>query len=563
MKFDSVDISFLLWRSVAVALVVAVGRVLYSGYVHRSRVRALKAQGLVILPHSLLFGHMPILADYRAAYPPDANIYNLHQWLMKNFKKYLPDQDELPPVVYLDCWPASAPLALVFDPLMAAQFTYTKSLPKSKLTTDFLKPFTGGTDMVSSEGEAWKTWRSRFNPGFSQRNMTALLPDLLEEVTIFVDGLKKLAGKDGQWGPVFQLEERTTNLTLDVITRSALDMRLHEQTATTSSPLKVALMDQLSLLGKGGSVKNMLPVSRLPWHTAAINRNNKTMRDILLPLIQDKLRSDSNASHKKTTVDLAIRAVDKGDPNAGAAATPEFIDNLIANLKVFLFAGHDTTSSTICFLTKLLADHPACLAKLRAEHDAVLGPDPNIATSVLLASPHLLHALPYTLAAIKEALRLYPLAATVRAAPPGTYLTHAGSGTRYPGEGFELWVAPPVIQTHPAYWGPRAEEFVPERWMAAAEAGEGHCKEAWIPFAYGPRNCIGMELALTELKLVAVLTARTLDFEEAWGEWDALRGSKATPAYTVDGQRLYQVGTGTVHPKDGMPVHVRLRGASS
>ncbi|KAI1489959.1 cytochrome P450 4V3 [Biscogniauxia mediterranea] len=569
MAFDNVDIGSLLWRSVAVVLAVVVGRFLYGGYVSRSRVRALKAQGLPILPHSLLFGHLPILAEFRAAHPPDANMYLVQGWLARNWKKYLPDQDDLPPVVYLDTWPVSASLAVIFDPLVAAQFTYTKNLPKSDLTIDFLKPLTGGIDIVCSEGEAWKTWRSRFNPGFSQRNLTALLPDLLEEATVFADGLKKSAGRNGQWGPVFPLEERTTNLTLDIITRSALDMRLNEQTATTSSPLKVALMDQLRLLGTRTSVKNWLPTGYLSWR-AAINRNNKVIRDVLMPLIQDKLQSDSsNASQKKTTVDLAIRYVDKDDRTSASsrqAPSPEFIDHLIANLKVFLFAGHDTTSSTICFMTKLLADHPDCLAKMRAEHDAVLGPDPDRAAEALLASPHLLHALPYTLGVIKETLRLYPLAATARATPPGTRLLGAG-GRCYPVDGFELWAAPPVIQTHPGYWGPRAHEFAPERWTAAEGEGEPRCcKEAWIPFAYGPRNCIGMELALTELKLVAVLTARSLDVEEAWEDWDAQqqRGSEATtttttPAYVVDGQRLYPVGMSTVHPKDGMPVHVRLR----
>ncbi|KAI1636114.1 vera protein [Biscogniauxia mediterranea] len=562
MAFDNVDIGLLLWRSVAVVLAVVVGRFLYGGYVSRSRVRALKAQGLPILPHSLLFGHLPILAEFRAAHPPDANMYLVQGWLARNWKKYLPDQDDLPPVVYLDLWPVSASLAVIFDPLFAAQFTYTKSLPKSKLTIDFLKPLTGGIDIVCSEGEAWKTWRSRFNPGFSQRNLTALLPDLLEEATVFADGLKKSAGSNGQWGPVFPLEERTTNLTLDIITRSALDMRLNEQTATTSSPLKVALMDQLRLLGTRTSVKNWLPTGYLSWR-AAINRNNKVIRDILMPLIQDKLQSDSNASQKKTTVDLAIRYVDKDDPSASRrqAPSPEFIDHLIANLKVFLFAGHDTTSSTICFMTKLLADHPGCLAKMRAEHDAVLGTDPERAAEVLLASPHLLHALPYTLGVIKETLRLHPLAATARAAPPGTRLG-PGPGGRYPVDGFELWAAPPTIQTHPGYWA-RGREFVPERWTAAeGEALHPRCREAWIPFAYGPRSCIGMELALTELRLVAVLTARSLDVEEAWEDWDAQRGSEATtttPAYAVDGQRLYPVGMSTVHPKDGMPVHVRLR----
>ncbi|KAI1496451.1 cytochrome P450 4V3 [Biscogniauxia marginata] len=560
MESSNFNGTLLLWRSITLVSVVVMGRILYRGYVNRSRTRALKAQGIPVLsPHSLLFGHMQFFADFRAAHPPDVNLYVLHTWLARNWKKYFPDQDALPPVIYLDCWPFSDPLALVFDPLAASQFTQIKNFPKSSFLADFLRPMTGGIDIVSSEGQAWKTWRSRFNPGFSPRNMTALLPDLLEEATVFVDGLKKMAGRNGEYGAVFPLEERTTNLTLDVITRSALDMRLHEQTAPANSPLKVALMDQIRLLGMGTSIKNLLPIGHLPWHKTAIDRNNIILRDILMPLIQDKLRSDNNASQKKTTVDLAIRYVDKDDPNVSSQAlNSDFIENLISNLKVFLYAGHDTTSSTICFMSKLLADNPGCLEKVRAEHDAVFGSDPDKATEVLMASPHLLHSLPYTLGVIKESLRLYPLAATVRIPPPGSYVTTAGSPLRYPLEGFELWVAPPTIQTHPDYW-PRPDEFLPERWLVPEGDPLYPCKDAWIPFSSGPRNCIGMELAMTELKLVSILTARTLDIEESWDDWDKKQGPKATPTHEINGQRLYQVGTVTVHPKDGMPVHVRLR----
>ena len=39
----------------------------------------------------------------------------------------------------------------------------------------------------------------------------------------------------------------------------------------------------------------------------------------------------------------------------------------------------------------------------------------------------------------------------------------------------------------------------------------------------GPRNCIGMELALTELKLVAVMLYRRFEIREAWEPWDKLQ----------------------------------------
>lgn len=125
-------------------------------------------------------------------------------------------------MVYLDIWPIEYGFAIVFDPVAASQFTQTPSLPKLPILKDFLGPLTSAVDIVSNEGAEWKTWRSRFNPGFSQRNLIAMLPELLEEASIFVSQLEGLAGSEGKWGSVFRFEEKTTNLTFDIICRATL-----------------------------------------------------------------------------------------------------------------------------------------------------------------------------------------------------------------------------------------------------------------------------------------------------------------------------------------------------
>ncbi|KAI0017090.1 vera protein [Xylariomycetidae sp. FL0641] len=592
----------LLLRALGVVVLLVLARGLHQGYKHRSRVRGFKAQGIPVLPHSLLWGHLRIFSDFRNDHPPDVNIYVFHTWLMANCQKYFPGLDFPPPVVYLDLWPVIDSMCIVFDPVSAAQFTQVKSLPKVQMVRDYLEPLTGNIDIVSNEGQTWKTWRSRFNPGFSQRNIGAMLPEIIEEANVFVDVLRKLSGKDGSWGRVFQYEQKTTNLTFDIMLRAALDMRLHEQTNEKSSPLKTAMMDQIALCGKSANAARALPIGRMPWDRAAIARNNKTIRAALMPEVQKRFaagRADDlqrqQQQQKKTIINLAVQYASQDEPlpatksssSAAAASSdngtsdsdsdpsPEFTERLIANLKAFIFAGHDTTATTLCFMAKLLADHPACLAALRAEHDAVLGPDPGDAAARLAAAPHLLYALPYTLGVIKETLRLYPLAATMREAPPGFCLTSPADDDddanqrqqRYPVHGFAAWQSAPGIQRHPGYWA-RAGEFLPERWTvpedhplggpARGGGGAGRDK-AFVAFSLGPRSCIGVELALMELRLVAVLVARQFDIEEAWEEWDRERGAEATPDHVVEGQRLYQVGGGTVHPKDGMPVRVRMR----
>lgn len=112
--------------------------------------------------------------------------------------------------------------ALVYDAVAVTQFTTGQSLEKSAVVRNFLVHMTDNRDLFSSEGQVWKTWRSRFNPGFSSRHILTMVPQLLEEVAVFVDNLKQQSGQNGSWGEVFPLEPKTTSLTFDVIVRALL-----------------------------------------------------------------------------------------------------------------------------------------------------------------------------------------------------------------------------------------------------------------------------------------------------------------------------------------------------
>ena len=48
------------------------------------------------------------------------------------------------------------------------------------------------------------------------------------------------------------------------------------------------------------------------------------------------------------------------------------------------------------------------------------------------------------------------------------------------------------------FWGPNANDFYPERWIEQPDL-----EKSWFyqPFGGGPRNCIGMRLALIEIKI--------------------------------------------------------------
>lgn len=263
-----------------------------------------------------------------------------------------------------------------------------------------------------------------------------------------------------------------------------------------------------------------------PW--SKIKHNNRVMKYELMPHIFRHLSSTGDVKEKqaRNIMDLAIQSIRKeameGKEERSLESDPQFLESILSNLKAFLFAGHDTTATTICWAFKLLEENPDALARLRREHDEQLGPDPEDARRVVLESPHVLNSMPYTLGCIRETLRLYAPASTARAGQPGFFLVDPFTGVRYPTEHFAIGDGVPACHYREDVW-PRPREFIPERWLA--RDGDALCpmKDAWRPFEQGPRNCIGQELAVMELKLVLVLAARRFDIRQDWAEWDRLR----------------------------------------
>jgi len=63
------------------------------------------------------------------------------------------------------------------------------------------------------QGEFWKSWRKRFNPGFAPQHLLTLLPCILDKTRIFLEHMDKFAMS----GEQFRMEYYATGLTFDII----------------------------------------------------------------------------------------------------------------------------------------------------------------------------------------------------------------------------------------------------------------------------------------------------------------------------------------------------------
>ncbi|XP_069109522.1 cytochrome P450 4B1-like [Argopecten irradians] len=182
----------------------------------------------------------------------------------------------------------------------------------------------------------------------------------------------------------------------------------------------------------------------------------------------------------------------------GNGLTREEIRN---EVDTFLFEGHDTTASAISWILYSLATHPEHQTKVQAEIDSVLEGR---------VSDHLkwedMPKLQYLTMCIKEGMRLHsPVPFIQREStreftidgktfPPGTFLSCAIYS----------------VHQNPAVWN-NPQEFIPERF--SKENATKMDSFAFIPFAAGPRNCIGQTFAMNEEKVTIARILHKYTFE--------------------------------------------------
>lgn len=273
---------------------------------------------------------------------------------------------------------------------------------------------------------------------------------------------------------------------------------------------------------------------------------------------EERALAGSGDPKSKSVISLAMEKVLSGSEGT-VLSQKAFKEVMKPQLRMFLFAGHDTTSSTLLYCYLLLSRNPEVLAKVRAEHDKVFGSDASTEHCVRVISnnPTLLNEIPYTSAVTKEVLRIFPPAGSMRQGRPDLILTDE-EGRQFPTDGCQIWTLS-LWMHHRSEVFSRPDEFIPERWLANPGDPLYPKKGSWRAFEWGARACIGQTLAQLELRAVLVMTARTFDITPAYDEWDRLHPRAGIK--TVDGNRVYQaeLGGGGAHPVDGFPVRVTLR----
>ena len=240
----------------------------------------------------------------------------------------------------------------------------------------------------------------------------------------------------------------------------------------------------------------------LPFHLPAwtptpgrlrFKRSLRTIDEFVYGLVALR-RSSQNPS--ADLVDLLLQARD--DESGEAMTDLQVRDELVT----FLNAGHDTVTDAVLWTLVLLAQHPEAAGRVRQEIASTVGTAP--------LSFAALQRMPYLARVFHESLRLFPPAwafarSAIRADTLGPYRIPAGA---------LVVISPFVTHRAPQFWE-RPDTFDPDRFLP--EQAAARPKFAYFPFGGGPRQCIGMGVAMMEAPLILASILQRFDVRLASG----------------------------------------------
>ncbi|KAF9873045.1 cytochrome p450 [Colletotrichum karsti] len=169
-----------------------------------------------------------------------------------------------------------------------------------------------------------------------------------------------------------------------------------------------------------------------------------------------------------------------------------------------IIAGSETTASVLSGVTYFLTMHPEAMAKLAEEVRTSFSSEKEI--DILSVQK-----LKYMLAVLDESMRVYPVVPfglTRVIKPGGDYICE-----QYVPGGTRVMVSQWSIYRNDKYFA-EPLTFIPERWLGDPRF-ENDDRSALQPFSFGPRNCIGRNLAYSEMRVILARVIWNFDMKVA------------------------------------------------
>ncbi len=347
--------------------------------------------------------------------------------------------------------------------LSQAHPTYTKDLYDYRVLKQTL-----GNGLVTNDGEDWTRQRKLMQPMFHHKVVNAFD----EAINGFTSALAL------QWDQVrpdqpVALERDMSRVTFQIVAGTLFGSAIDEHAGEMTDILDVININTKTL----DAFFTLYP--RIPTaHNLKFRKVMSRLDHIIYKVI------NARRARGIQTRDLLDRLLSVRDEQSGLGMEEKQIRDEVVTL---MLAGHETSATALQWTFYTLSQYPEVEAELLEELDRVLGGRPATASD--------LAQLPYLKQVVQETMRLFPpvwgiARKSVEAQVFGGYQLPAGA---------YLAITPYALHRHPEHW-PEPERFDPARF--SPQNSQGRHPYSYIPFAAGPRTCIGVGMSMLEIQLI-------------------------------------------------------------
>ena len=399
-----------------------------------------------------------IIIDYHQLEQVLSKLSNLVETYGDVFKAKFPDQDN---------W-----VYTVRDPDMAKHIlvsnykNYKKGVGIKQINVLL------GRGIIVSEGDLWKRQRKMMQPLFSKKLLTQQLPLM----SLCADRLLESWQDDIAAGKPVNLTESMSQTALDFILHALFSEDLDKIIAETGENPFLMVTDD--------SARDLLFARRFRQLTHLVKK------------MMQRRRAENRQPFDLLT--MVMNATEKQSGNA----MPENLQ--IDEILTLIIAGHETTASVLNWTWYLLAQHADIEQQILAESRQHMPVD---------GTPEMenVEQLKLTHQVLEESMRLYP--------PVWVITRQALADDQFNGisipAGTDIFIPPYLVHRNPAYWHD-PETFDPQRF--SHENKKRQHIGAYLPFAIGPRRCIGDSMAFQEMAVHISRIIQKVHFELVPGQ---------------------------------------------
>lgn len=321
--------------------------------------------------------------------------------------------------------------------------------------------------------------------------MKSYVEVVVHSVNIMLGKWEKICGTQNT---VVEVSKHISSMSLDVLMNCTFSMetncqinRTHDHYVTAMSEGSKIIFNRLyNFLLHYDIIFKFTPEGR------RLLELNKILHQYTDQIIQERKKSLKTERKQGNTqkkyqdfLDIVLSAQDENGNN--------FSDTDVrSEVNTFMVAGQDTVGGSISWILYHLAQNPEHQERCREEIRSILGDGSSITWDQL-------REMSYTTMCIKESLRLMPTAFSIsrELSKPITF----PDGRSLPA-GITVVLSIWCLHHNPAVWE-NPKVFDPLR-FSPENCNQRH-SHSFLPFSAGPRNCIGQQFAMMELKVAIAL----------------------------------------------------------